>query len=116
VEKNMTTQPLPEVTIPNERRRFHRKKFRGKLEIEWGSAILTGEVRDIAPGGLFVEISPPLWIGAEFRARLLLKPVILLNCTVVRVEPGKGIGVKMEVIEESAKTQMEVLLMSLSEA
>jgi hypothetical protein len=112
----MTTQPLPEVTIQSERRRFHRKKFRGKLEIEWGSAVLTGEIRDIAPGGLFVEMSTPLWIGAEFRARLLLKPVILLNCTVVRVEPGKGIGVTIEVIEESGKTQMEALLMSLSPA
>ena len=112
----MTTQPLPEITVQSERRRSQRKKFRGKLEIEWGSAVLTGEVRDIAPGGLFVEMSPPLWIGAEFRARLLLTPVILLNCTVVCVEPGKGIGVTFEVIEESGKTQMEALLMSLSPA
>jgi hypothetical protein len=112
----MTTQPSHQATIRSERRRFQRLKFRGKLEIEWGSALLTGEVRDIGPAGLFVEMTPPLWIGAEFRARLLVKPVLLLNCTVTRVEPGMGVGVRFEVAEESGKAQLEALLTSLSPA
>ncbi len=112
----MTTQPLEEVIAKTERRHFQRKKFRGKLEMEWGSAILTGDVRDIGPRGLFVEVTPPLWVGARFRARLKLNPVLLLNCTVTRVEPGTGIGIAFEVAEESGKRQLEALLVSLPPA
>ena len=81
--------------------------------MEWGSALLTGEVRDIGPRGLFVELKPPLWVGAAFRARLILDPVLLLDCTVARVEPGTGIAVVFEVAEESGKSQLESLLVSL---
>jgi hypothetical protein len=112
----MTTQPLDEAITKSERRHFLRRKFRGKLEMEWGSAILTGDVRDIGPGGLFVELIPPLWVGAAFRARLILDPVLLLDCTVARVEPGTGIAVVFDVAEESGKAQLESLLLSLSPA
>jgi hypothetical protein len=109
----MTTQPLEEATTRAERRHGQRRNFRGSLEIEWGSAVLRGTVRDIGPGGLFVELIPPLWVGAAFRARLILKPVLLLDFTVVRVEPGKGVAVVYEVPEGSGKAQMEGLLVSL---
>jgi hypothetical protein len=109
----MTTRPLKEAITRVERRQGQRRNFRGSLEIEWGSAVLTGTVRDIGPGGLFVELIPPLWIGAAFRARLILNPALLLHCTVVRVEPGMGVGVVFEVPEESGKAQMEGLLVSL---
>jgi hypothetical protein len=112
----MTTQPLEAVTDKTERRHFQRKNFRGKLEMEWGSAVLTGDVRDIGPRGLFVEMTAPLWVGARFRARLILNPVLLLNCSVARVEPGTGIAVMFEVAEESGKGQLEALLLSLSPA
>lgn len=109
----MNTQSLDPVTTRTERRQFYRRKFRGKLEIEWGSAILTGDIRDIGPKGLFVELTPPLWMGAAFRARLVLNPVLLLNCTVARVEPGVGIAVVFEIAEESGRAQLEALLLSL---
>ena len=109
----MTTQPLEDTTTKSERRHFQRKKFRGTLEMEWGSTVLSAEVRDIGPGGLFVELTPPLWVGAAFRARLMVKPVLLLDCTVVRVEAGTGIAVVFEVREQSGKAQLEALLMSL---
>ena len=112
----MTTGPLEETTAKTERRHFQRKKFRGKLEMEWGAAILTGDVRDIGPRGLFVEVTPPLWVGARFRGRLMLNPVLLLNCTVTRVEPGTGIGVAFEVEQEIGRKQLEALLMSLPPA
>jgi PilZ domain-containing protein len=112
----MTTQPLEKVIVKTERRHFQRRKFQGKMEMEWGSTILSGDVRDIGPGGLFVELAPPLWVGAAFRARVMLEPVLLLDCTVVRVEPGTGIAVVFEVPEESGKAQLEALLMSLSPA
>lgn len=60
-----------------------------------------------------MELTPPLWLGAAFRARLKLNPVLLLDCTVVRIEPGTGIGVIFEVAEDSGKTQMEGLLVGL---
>jgi hypothetical protein len=109
----MTTRSLETVIAKTERRHFLRRKFRGKLEMEWGSIVLSGDVRDIGPRGLFVELTPPLWIGASFRARLLLNPILLLDCTVARVEPGKGIGVVFEVAEENGKAQLESLLASL---
>jgi len=109
----MNTQPIDQSAARIERREFQRRKFRGKMEIEWGSAILTGEVRDIGPRGLFVELISPLWLGATFRARLILNPVLLLNCTVARVEPGRGIAVVFEVAEESGRAQLEALLLSL---
>jgi hypothetical protein len=112
----MTTQPLEKVAVKTERRHFQRRKFRGKMEMEWGSTVLSADVRDIGPGGLFVELTPPLWVGAAFRARLMLKPVLLLDCTVVRVEPATGIAVVFEVAEERGKAQLEALLMSLSPA
>ena len=112
----MNTRPLGETPDKSERRDFQRRKFQGNLDIEWGSAILKGTVRDIGPRGLFVEMSPPLWIGAAFRARLNLNPELWLDCTVARVEPGAGIGVAFEIREEGARAQFEALLMSLSPA
>ena len=113
----MTTQPADKTADKSaakaERRQFQRRKFRGKLEMEWGSIVLTGDVRDIAPQGLFVDLVPPLWVGAAFRARLMVNPVLVLDCTVVRVEPGKGMGVTFEVTKESGKAQLEALLESL---
>ncbi len=112
----MTTQPVEKMAAGIERRKFHRKKFRGSIEIDWGSAVLKGSVRDIGPRGLFIELAPPLWLGAEFHARLLVNPAILLDCTVARVEPGVGIAVQFEVPEESGKARLEALLLSLPSA
>ena len=96
-----------------ERRQFHRRKFRAKLEIEWGSATLDGTVRDIGPEGLFVELTPPLWVGATFRGRLIVNPILLPHCRVRRVEPNEGIAVSFEVPEESGQAQFEALLSTL---
>ena len=108
----MTTQPLEEAPTRIERRHAPRKKYRTNIEIEWGSVVLNGVVRDIGPRGLFVELNPPLWVGAAFRARLNLNPVLPLDCTVVRVEPGMGVGVVFDVPEDAGKSQMEKLLVS----
>jgi len=112
----MSIHPGEESAGKNERRNFQRRKFRGNLEIEWGSAVLRGTIRDIGPRGLFVELSPPLWIGAAFRARLSLNPELWLDCTVARVEPGAGIGVTFDIRDENGRAQLEALLMSLSPA
>jgi hypothetical protein len=74
---------------------------------------LRGNVRDIGPRGLYVEVAPPLWLGATFRARLLLNPDLVLDCRVVRIEPGVGNATVFEIPEESGKERFEALLMSL---
>jgi hypothetical protein len=112
----MTTQPIKGTAGDDDRRHQRRKKFNGSIEIDWGSAILSGTVRDIGPRGLFVEMALPLWIGATFRARLNLNPALALDCRVARVEPQTGIGVEFDVVEESGRSQLEALLTSLSQA
>ena len=109
----MTTEPPVDAPDGTERRQFNRRKLVGTIEIEWGSSILTGLVRDIGPKGLFIELEPPLWMGATFIARLLVEPPLQLNCTVCRVEPGTGIAVTFELPEESGKAQLEKLLAQL---
>jgi hypothetical protein len=105
----MAAEPPVDVSTQIERRQFNRRRLVGTIEIEWGSSTLTGLVRDIGPQGLFVEIAPPLWVGATFLARLVVDPPLQLNCTVRRVEPGTGIAVTFELVEESGKAQLELL-------
>ena len=112
----MSTQRAEETATRVERRQFMRRRYRASIEIEWGSTVLTGVVRDIGPRGLFVEITPPLWIGATFRARLNLHPALSLDCTVVRVEPGTGVAVTYRVPDGDGGTRMEKLLESLPAA
>jgi len=109
----MDSQPNASEFKRTDRRQFNRKQFRGKLEIEWGSTTLAGTVLDIGPGGLFVELTPPLWVGATFRAHLILNPILELDCTVRRVEPGRGIALSFGELEASGKAQLELLLASL---
>lgn len=109
----MTTEPLVDATDLIERREFNRRRLVGTIEIEWGSSTLTGLVRDVGPQGLFVELTPPLWVGATFLARLVVDPPLRLHCTVRRVEPGTGIAVTFELAEESGKAQLEKLLAQL---
>jgi hypothetical protein len=109
----MTSEPPVDAPPQTERRQFNRRKLMETLEIEWGSSTLTAMVRDIGPQGLFVELTPPLWVGATFLARLVLDPPLRLNCTVRRVEPGAGIAITFELPEESGKAQLERLLAQL---
>ena len=109
----MTSIPPTNASNGTERREFHRRKLQEVLEIEWGSSTLTGRVRDIDPQGLFVELMPPLWLGATFSARLMLNPILQLNCTVCRVEPRKGNAVTFDLLEESCKAQLKILLATL---
>src|SRR5882724_1998852 len=109
----MSTEPPVDASAPIERRQFNRRRIVGAIEIEWGSSTLTGLVRDIGRQGLFVEIAPPLWLGATLLARLVMDPPLQLNCTVRRVEPGTGIAVTLELVEESGKAQLEKLLAQL---
>src|SRR5204862_7845767 len=80
-----------------ERRWAPRYSFRANLEIEWGSAVLRGSTRDISSNGMFIEAVDPLWVGADFPARLTLYRPVKLDCFVKRIEPVKGMGVSVAV-------------------
>ena len=90
-----------------------RRKFSGVLEIEWGSSMLSAPVQDIGPRGLFVELVPPLWLGATFSGRLMLDPPLRLSCTVRRVEPGKGFAVIFALFDQDGEIQLRELLATL---
>ncbi len=110
----MTTSQPPIIAPVKVERRFHQRwKIRETLEIDWGSSVLQGTVSDIGPNGLFVELTPQLWVGAPFAARLMLTPPLGLICVVRRVEPGKGIGVTFVLPEETGEARLATLLGTL---
>jgi PilZ domain-containing protein len=97
-----------------ERRWATRYSFRADLEIEWGSAVLRGSTRDISASGMFIEAIDPLWVGAGFAARLTLDTPVRLECSVKRVEPGRGMGVTIAATEGESQKLFNELLSSLS--
>jgi hypothetical protein len=97
-----------------DRRWAPRYSFRADLEIEWGSAVLRGSTRDISASGMFIEALDPLWVGAGFTARLGLERPVRLECSVKRIEPGRGMGVAVSVSEAESQKLFEDLLSSLS--
>jgi hypothetical protein len=97
-----------------ERRWAPRYSFRADLEIEWGSAVLRASTRDISANGMFIEAVDPLWIGAGFTARLNLQPPLAVDCSVKRIEPGRGMGVSVAVAESESQKIYQELLSALS--
>jgi PilZ domain len=87
----------------SEHRWAPRYSFRADLEIEWGSAVLRGNTRDISSNGMFIESTDTLWVGAGFTARLALDRPVKVDCFVKRVEPGRGMGVTVTVPEDHQK-------------
>jgi hypothetical protein len=102
--------------IRSERRRAPRYRYQAPLEIEWGSAKLRAHTRDISDGGMFIEADDVLWVGAGFRARLAVDRPLWVDCSVKRVEPGKGMGVTVEVKEDQSQRNYRDLLAKLAES
>jgi len=98
----------------SDRRWAPRYSFRANLEIEWGSAILRASTRDISSNGMFIESTDPLWIGAGFTAHLVLDRPVKVDCSVKRIEPGRGMGVSVTVSEGQHEQRYQDLLASLS--
>ena len=96
-----------------ERRWATRYSFRADLEIEWGSAVLRASTRDISANGMFIEAVDPLWIGAGFTAHLNLKQPLKVDCSVKRIEPGRGMGVSVALAESESQKLYQDLLSSL---
>jgi PilZ domain len=97
-----------------ERRRAARYSFRADLEIEWGSAVLRGNTRDLSANGMFIEAADTLWVGAGFTARLNLDHPVRLDCSVKRVEPGRGMGVTVDLSKAETQQRYQELLNLIS--
>ncbi len=97
------------------RRWAPRYSFRAELEMEWGSAVLTGKTRDISANGMFIEAPDTLWIGAGFTARLNLKRPVKVDCSVKRIEPGLGMGVTVALAQNENQNEYRALLESLAD-
>jgi hypothetical protein len=97
-----------------ERRRAARFAFRADLDIEWGSAVLRGSTRDLSASGMFIEAADTLWVGAGFTARLKLEKPVLLDCFVKRVEPGRGMGVSVDLSKAETQQRYQELLAQLA--
>jgi hypothetical protein len=97
-----------------ERRWAPRYSFRAELEIEWGSALLRGKTRDISSNGMFIESTDTLWVGAGFTAHLALERPVQMDCSVKRVEPGRGMAVAVSVPQEPHQQRYQELIASLT--
>ena len=100
-----------------ERRWAPRYRFHADLEIEWGSTVLRARTRDVSANGMFIESVDPLWVGAGFSAQLTLDQPVRLNCSVKRIEPGRGMGVSIALAEEpdSKRYQDFINLLSVNQ-
>jgi len=98
----------PEARHP-ERRKAPRFRYQAPVEIEWGSARLRAHTRDISASGMFLESEDVLWVGAGFRARLAVDRPVFMECSVKRVEPGRGMGVTVEMQDEQSRYFRELL-------
>ena len=93
-----------------ERRWARRYSFRADLEV------LRASTRDISANGMFIEAADPLWIGAGFTARLNLPQPLTVDCSVKRIEPGRGMGVSVALAESESQRIYHELLSTLSSA
>jgi len=98
----------------SDRRRAPRYRYQATVEIEWGSARLRARTRDVSAGGMFIESEDVLWVGAGFRARLSGESLLLMDCSVKRVEPGSGMGVTVEWPEQQSQAHYKNLLARLA--
>jgi hypothetical protein len=63
---------------------------------------------------MFIEAADTLWVGAGFTARLKLEKPVLLDCFVKRVEPGRGMGVSVDLSKAETQQRYQELLSQLS--
>lgn len=97
-----------------ERRWATRYTFHAELEIEWGSAVLRCKTRDISANGMFIESRDTLWVGAGFTARLGLDRPVQMDCSVKRIEPGRGMAVSVAVSGDQHQQRYQDLIASLN--
>ncbi len=97
-----------------DRREHRRARYVAPVEIEWGTSIERARMTNLSLGGMLVEMENPLWMGAEFRARLQLQPApVAVECVVRRIIPGVGMGVEFIRMEAEDRERVQQLIESL---
>jgi len=97
-----------------ERREHRRSHISLQVEIERGSVVEHGQTANLSLGGMLVEMENPLWVGAEFRARVHLEgKAIEVDCVVKRVMAGSGMGVEFLAMKPEDREQLQSLLARL---
>ena len=111
--------PSPAKTNTNrypgaDRREHRRVRYIAPVEIEWGASIERGRISNLSLGGMLVEMGNPLWMGAEFRARLQLEPApVEVECVVCRIIAGLGMAVEFTRVQAEARKRLQQLIESL---
>lgn len=108
--------PSGEAGLPGlDRREYFRARYFADVEIEYGSSKLHARTTDISLGGMLIEMPNPLWVGAEFQARVLLAagPPLEVGCVVRQVVPNVGMGVEFLDLKPSDHTRLRQLIESL---
>jgi len=98
-----------------ERRSGQRHPYRTVVEIGWGAEVLKCMSRDLSTKGMFIETEHPLWLRAEFTARMNVGETIELDCVVMRVEPGRGMAVVFIDPPDAEREQLESFLRGLAQ-
>jgi hypothetical protein len=52
-------------------------------------------VREVCSNGMYIEMKNPLSIGSTFIANLLTDSPVQMYCCVCRIDPGRGMGVRI---------------------
>jgi c-di-GMP-binding flagellar brake protein YcgR len=97
-----------------ERRRYPRYACRAEVEFEWGSEVLRAVACDMSATGMFLLADNPLWVRAEFTARILAADSISVECIVKRVEPGRGMGLEFRQLPAEAQKALDAFLWKLA--
>jgi hypothetical protein len=97
-----------------ERRRHKRYPCKAVVKIDWGSVTLEANLRDISASGMYLETPEPLWVRAQFSAKLLLPESIRVECIVRRVDAGKGMVVEFTEVTQEARMDLNHLIWKLA--
>lgn len=98
----------------SERRKHPRYPCSAPVKISWGEVALDATLRDISATGMYIETSEPLWIRAEFLARILLPDRLTVRCIVRRVDAGKGMVVEFLEMGPEIRMNLNHLLWKLA--
>ena len=98
----------------DERRRYPRYGFQADVDIEFEGKAFRAFLTDISADGMFVVAANPLWVGAEFMARLHIADPLRIKCLVKRVMVGRGMGVEFRDLTAQDRDSLDKILAGLA--
>jgi hypothetical protein len=102
------------VFLGEEKRRYPRYGFQADVEIEIEGKNFRAFLTDISADGMFVVAANPLWVGANFIARLQIADAIRVKCVVKRVMVGRGMGVQFQELSPQDRENLDKILAGLA--